>query len=282
MSTRTPAEAQLAALLHDTTSDLHTRDSFWDDIEVRARRHGRRRAALATAGGGFVLAAVIALAGVVLPQVGPPPPEIAPASGTDPQDPVERDRRAPASAVPEPITGYGDLGEVPLHLLDQYDLHERLARCLLDNGIEVALLPPGDGIAFLDADQSTRTAGQVNAACMAGLGLEPGRTGPETLPVEDRQLIHAYGVALHACLSDRGYLLPPPPAFDPLDPMEHWSPYATLHSPSGLTAPPGTVDVAAEWDAARRQCPQQPVGGYGAYAPGAPVTPAPPLPELGS
>lgn len=154
------------------------------------------------------------------------------------------------------LTGYGELGGVPLPLLDMYELTTSLARCLLDHSVPVSLLPPGDGIAFLEDHPF---AADVQAACMAGLGIDEDAVRRGAPSPEHVALRAAYDEALRTCLREAGIDVSLPP-----DEGTSWS----IHD---------EVDLD---DALRHRCPSQPVGGLGAFQPGDPVTPAGPLPDL--
>jgi hypothetical protein len=156
-----------------------------------------------------------------------------------------------------PLTGYGEFGDVPLPLVDMYELTTSLARCLLDHSVPVALLPPGDGIAFLD-DHVFAT--DLQTACMAGLGIDdqPVRRGDSA--TDHEALRQAYDEAVYRCLRDAGAEVTPPPTDGTA-----WLAYDQLPDAD---------------DALRHRCPAQPVGGLGAFRPGDDVTPAGPLPDL--
>lgn len=71
-----------------------------------------------------------------------------------------------------PTTGYGDYSDASYFDLDHYAATHQTARCPLDAGFDIELLPPGDGIAFLDTDPDRLgLAQETAAACRAGLNL---------------------------------------------------------------------------------------------------------------
>lgn len=284
-----------------------------DEVVRRGRRRVRRRR-VATAAGAVVAVAAVT-AGAVL--VTPPSPSIAPmapsgdaeelsdrelvelrrveaervavvrraeeearraAEGLERADvdaalrDVEEDReRAEADVDAPPVTGYGDFSEVDPFELDTSAVMLALGRCIADGGFDVSLVPPGDGLEF-----RSRAAGERHDACFAGLRVPE----PTALTAEQVAISHAYQLALHACLADLGYELPPAPTELPTygpggEPQpDAWAPYSDL-----IERYP-EVRHGARWDEVQMACPQGPIGGFGAWSPGDPVPSVDELPTL--
>ena len=192
------------------------------------------------------------------------------------RDAVEALRRAleeratPVEPLP-PITGYGDHSDVSYFDLDHYAVTHQTARCLLEAGFDIELLPPGDGIAFLDTDPDRLGLAQATAAaCRAGLNL-PSQAPPTS---EQEAIVYAYQLALHQCLTDAGLRPTAPPSLEALRSGSSWTAYDDLVRPDGPLADP------TDFDAIQMRCPQQPVGGFGNWTPGDPVQPVDQLPDL--
>jgi hypothetical protein len=192
------------------------------------------------------------------------------------RDAVEALRRAleeratPVEPLP-PITGYGDHSDVSYFDLDHYAVTHQTARCLLDAGFDIELLPPGDGIAFLDTDPDRLGLAQATAAaCRAGLNL-PSQAPPTS---EQEAIVYAYQLALHQCLTDAGLRPTAPPSLEALRSGSSWTAYDDLVRPDGPLADP------TDFDAIQMLCPQQPVGGFGNWTPGDTIQPVEQLPDL--
>lgn len=152
------------------------------------------------------------------------------------------------------VGSYGDFSDLSPLEVDTFEATRLLVRCMNDQGFEVEVIPPGDGISYQAVPQEQNVAAQeAEERCRDGLGLREVTAADYTDEV--RSHIYDYQVALRECLVGAGYEIPDPPSRDIFvesyltDP---WIPYSWV--------PGGDLDPYRS-DSILYRCPQYPPGG---------------------
>lgn len=111
----------------------------------------------------------------------------------------------------QPITGYGDFSKYDYFEISPREIIEALRDCMSDNGFNVSVIPPGDGLSFSDVPpEQSAVAQETLEACQAGLSL------PEPRAPTRNELRNHFEALLEAkeCVEALGYSVEPPPTFD--------------------------------------------------------------------